>query len=452
MADARSGACMKNDSDSMNESQAGGGWGSRILGRFGIRSRYYVRGGPYVIAANVLSTLVGAAFGIGLTHLCNGLYGEERGGETYGYFSAVREFYAIGLIFTLPMINHVLIRAVAQGREGAFRKVYRLRIATGLIGLALLVGLGIHFGLQGHGELALAFILSAFLFPVHAASDSWSCYYTGKQRLRETSLGQMAYTVVGPLALVTFLFSRSMTLFILTYLALQMILRVALMRRVLSRIPKDAATDPGATKYGIELSLINSLGIVQEHLHAVVLGFFLPNLTTLGHFHLARTISRQISGLWKAVCLMALPRLSQQTAAQSRRRMLKVLALFYPINIVGSIALVLLIPYPCRWLLPESFHDLIPYAQLFLIPACLVTPLDSLYRMYGISHAKRRKLLIIYAVDFLANLLSLPIFIHFYGVLGIIYSLIFAKGLLAVVIVGDLVRGVRMRSDEGDPM
>lgn len=412
----------------------------RILAAVGLRSRYYSKHGPWVIASQAVSSIAAFGLGVALTHLLERAFGAQDAEIQYGKYQMVVSFYGLMVIFGLPLMNHALIKSVSQGFDGSFRRVITVSFLGSTVGAIIMAGWAFKYYLEGQRDLAWAIWICALFFPIHTACDSWHPYLTGRQLLKTASIMNMIYCFMRPLGLLSLLFTTNMTLIIVCLFLPQALCRLLFCIKVDRMVPPDSDVDPGVVRYGLSLSLISSLAIVQERLYAIILGLLFTDLTFLARFGLGRGIERQVTGIWKTVCMMALPRFSQQTRAHSLKRMKRVLGIVLPINTVLSIVVILLLPYPCRWVFPVSFQAMIPYAQLWLIPAALFTPLDTLYRLYVISHSDRRLLIKIQVVDFLGEILSLVPLILIFGMVGIIYARIFAKSALACFILWDMLR------------
>ena len=151
---------------------------SRAIERFlKTDTAYLARGGAWLSVGKIIR--VGAAF------LLSILYARYLYKSTYGDYRYIFSLIGLASILTFPDIGNVIIRGVARGFAGTFRRG-ALIIFLGTMAMAVLgIGASFLFFYMGNLPVAYGLLTAALLVPLMEGIGSWRAYYDGTKEFRK---------------------------------------------------------------------------------------------------------------------------------------------------------------------------------------------------------------------------------------------------------------------------
>ena len=331
---------------------------------------YLTKGGAWLSAGKVIR--VGVAFILSL------LYARYLFKSTYGDYRYIFSLIGLASIFTFPDIGSVIIRGVARGFSGTFRRGALIIFLGTTAMTALGIGASIFFFYKGNFPIAYGLLAAAFLIPLMEGIGSWRAYYDGTKEFRKKTeynfVIQILYVVSMAFAVGTVYFFKipdlyAVALLVGTYLLAQGVPNIFIMRRVLREIPKAAPVEPDAIRYGFHLSLNNIPTNIATYLDTVLLYHFLGP-TGVAVYSFAIAIPEQLKAFFGTVAAAGLPKISEKTSEEELRAVRKSLprkiiksSLFTGILVFAYIAIAPII-YPLFF---PRYLESIPFSQIFAL-------------------------------------------------------------------------------------
>src|SRR3989344_295189 len=277
---------------------------------------YLTKGGAWLSAGKVIR--VGVAFILSL------LYARYLFKSTYGDYRYIFSLIGLASIFTFPDIGSVIIRGVARGFSGTFRRGALIIFLGTTAMTALGIGASIFFFYKGNFPIAYGLLAAAFLIPLMEGIGSWRAYYDGTKEFRKKTeynfVIQILYVVSMAFAVGTVYCFKipdlyAVALLVGTYLLAQGVPNIFIMRRVLREIPKAAPVEPDAIRYGFHLSLNNIPTNIATYLDTVLLYHFLGP-TGVAVYSFAIAIPEQMKAFFGTIAAAGLPKISEKTGVE----------------------------------------------------------------------------------------------------------------------------------------
>lgn len=361
-------------------------WGKKI----GIDLPYFVQSGFWVSVRQIASILINFAFLILFTRLSTK--------EVFGQFQLVLgTVYALSF-FSLPGLNVALQRSVAKGYDGDYQRSVRLSLLWSIAGSVVLLGVGGYFGLVGNTAMSKAFIVSAALFPLLYAPNTWDYFLQGKFRFDITTRWGIIQLAVSTLATVFALFLRPNDAFVAVgvFVAANSVANVIFYRKSL-RFLENQKSDTETIPYGIYLTKTGTLGTIVDYIDRVIIGFF--DVVLLASYTVVLSLSDALKNLIKSFFSVTFPKFAKYGYDLTRKLLIGLL--------IGSLLLSFLVyVFSGKIILlffSEKYADAIPFLGYlsFLVPFFVI---NSLLGNKAYSDADKK---VVYFINFIAPLLTL---------------------------------------------
>jgi|SRR3989344_5926111 len=290
---------------------------SRAIERFlKTDTAYLARGGAWLSVGKIIR--VGAAF------LLSILYARYLYKSTYGDYRYIFSLIGLASILTFPDIGNVIIRGVARGFAGTFRRG-ALIIFLGTMAMAVLgIGASFLFFYMGNLPVAYGLLTAALLVPLMEGIGSWRAYYDGTKEFRKKTgynfVIQILYVISMAIVVTSIYFFKipnmyAVALLVGTYLSAQGIPNIFILRKILKEIPKKTPVEPGAIRYGFHLSLNNIPTNIATYLDTILLYHFLGP-TGVAVYSFAIAIPEQMKAFFGTIAAAGLPKISEKTGVE----------------------------------------------------------------------------------------------------------------------------------------
>lgn len=367
------------------------------------------------VALGILNTIVLANF------LAKDLLG------TYQFVLAMAGVFGI---FTLTGMGSAVARAVAQGREEAFRSgvATKLRWSVGTFLMALAVS-G-YYWIQGDNTLGLAFLFVAITVPITESFVLYESYLQGKQAFKDNvTLGFWRKPLPVLALFITLYFTSNIPILVGVYLGTTMFSTLLIYTSVLRKYNPPVAEDTETNKYGMHLSILGVLHRVAEHADKVLLWYLLGPVA-VASFTIAQLATKYSGGMTRIITQIALPRVAQRDLPTLQKTLPRKVLLFSLGLVPAVLVYVVLIPFVFSFLFPD-YSESILLAQVMGI-VILFLP-RSLYGQALVAHQQVRSLAIISILAPTVKISGTAIFIFFFGIWGAVYGVILGETAAALL-------------------
>lgn len=282
--------------------------------------------------------------------------------EAVGQFQFVIAAVGIAGIFTLSGIGQAINQSVVRGHLGTFRTTMKWRLAGSLAGSAAIATYALLLAVDDPMRPAL--IAAALLFPLAHGLSGWTDVQAGEGNFRLNAIWQgVAYLLsYGGMMLALWLGTPDILWLVVIMKSALAVVNLAAVRTILRRTPPDAPAEPGALRYGLQMSLWGVANTLGNHIDKVLIFTFLSP-AALAVFVIAERIPEIIKKYIQSLRVVLIPGFSRKkTYTPELQRKIRLVSLV----LSGGILVVIFGVVP--WLLPLAFTadygEAVLYCQL----------------------------------------------------------------------------------------
>jgi len=252
--------------------------------------------------------------------------------EVYGEYRYILSMLGTLGIFAVPGVATAIVRSVARGYEGTFRRggflIFFCSFGITIIGL----GVASWFYMQGRYSLAISLGVASLVVPFVEGLGNWRAYYEGKQLFCEKTIFNIFSSIFyGVLMAASILllsggwltfFGSAVVVLVLAYLVGNAIPNIVFFIRAMRSVPRASAVEPGSIRYGMHLSLLNVPTTVANYLDALLLHAFIGPVA-LAMYSFAVALPEQLKSVFAIFATVSFPKLSSNVASSEGKNDLK---------------------------------------------------------------------------------------------------------------------------------
>ena len=338
--------------------------------------------------------------------------------EAVGQFQFVIAAVGIAGIFTLSGLGQAVIQSVARGHPGTFRTTLKWRLAGSLVGSA---AIAIYALLLADDALRPGLIAAALLFPLAHGLSGWTDAQAGEGKFKLNAIWQgVAYLLsYGGMMLALWLGTPGILWLVVIMKSALAVVNLAAVRTILRRTPPDAPAEPGALRYGLQMSLWGVANTLGNHIDKVMIFTFLSP-AVLAVFVIAERIPEIMKKYIQSLRVILIPGFSRKKAyTPELARKIRVVSLV----LSGGIVVVIFGIVP--WLLPLAFTDAYGEAVLYCQLLCGTLILGQVAQTQKTFIVSRFDATAVRNVTLISNLVRIGAsvaLIPFFGIMGAIIS------------------------------
>ena len=342
--------------------------------------RYLAKGSFWLTIGRVVSAVVAFVLSV--------LYARYLPKELYGEYRYVLSVLGMLGIFALPGMATAIVRSVARGFDGSYRKgALYIFFASFGITLASLVT-GFWFFYQGNDRFGWAFVTAGLVVPFAEGLGNWRAFFEGKGQFREKTFYNIFATIfygavmagtVALLIIANIPFVFALAFLVSMYYIGNAIPNIIFFLKTLRSVSRGSAIESGSVRYGLHLSLVKAPATLANYIDAVLLHVFLGP-AALAVYSFAIALPEQMKSFLGVTATVALPKLSSKTEAEAERALLRVTL---PSKIMRSVAITTVLvvvyivaaPYVYEIFFP-AYTESIRFSQVFALslvtfPVCI---------------------------------------------------------------------------------
>ncbi len=379
--------------------------------RFGLDMHYWVTNSFWTSIPVGLEVLTNIVLAVVYTHEAT----QQVFGEYRFYFAALSLFAVLGM----PWITAALIRAVARGYHGSFRKAFLafFRLSF-LVALAFLLGAA-YFFFTHQNRLWPFFLLTGFLIPFFTPFRIYIPYLQACERFQEAAIYLSLETLISfGVVLSTILLDGRAGIVWLSYLVSRIIVRVFFFSLVRRRYPETwtGPAEEDVVRYGVHLTMSNFFPSLLASSERILITM-LAGLDGLALFSVARSIAKPTEPLIRPLTNLFLPRLSKRGDARgSFRAIARKLPLLLGLTAIINLVFFALAPWIFSVLYPPSYAPGIILARILFIGQFVVVA-NILLKNFLIAH---KRTVALYVTTLVPQLVSLACMVLAFPLLGLV--------------------------------
>jgi O-antigen/teichoic acid export membrane protein len=391
--------------------------------------RYLLKGTFWLSISRVLG--MGVAFGLSV------LYARYLPKELYGNFRYIMSIAGALGIFALPGMATIIMRSVARGFEGTFRRG-SLLIFFASFGISVIsIGIAVWFYAHGNSAFAAGFLITGLLVPFAEGLGNWRAYFDGRKEFQKKTgfniVSNLFYGIVmgSTIALIIAFDTDSfaaLVFLVAAYFLGHGIPNIIAYRSTLRIISKQAPIEPGAIRYGFHLSFLEAPATIANYLDGVLL-YQLLGPASLAVYSFALAPTEQMKGFLGLSATVAAPKLfvrtatREETAELKRTLTFKILrSVFFTAFLVGFY--IMLAPWFYRTFFP-AYQEAILFSQILSL-SLLLFPL-GLFNTALKAEGDLRKIYIYQLCAPFVQIIAFAILIPLFGIWGAVIGRLFGR-------------------------
>lgn len=389
---------------------------------------YLTRGGVWLTFGQGITSMASFLLAIGFAHFLSK--------DVYGQYKYILSIASIITTFSLTGIGAAVVQSTSVGFLGTLKKAYWVNIKWSIfMVVGSLIG-AVYYLLNGNTEIGISLIIIAVISPLTKSFELYDAYLGGRREFRRSAVYNSIDDTISAISLfLTILISNNAVILVAVYFIVNMLTKAFFYFKISNEIPKDAPVDYSAFKYGKHLSLINIWINFSTQIDKIIVFHYLGAIE-LAIYSFSTAIPKQIRSFIGMLGPLAMPKLSGRSVSEIQKsvpkKFLTTLFILGPITIIY----ILSAPYIYKVFFPQ-YMDSVFYSQIYASFILLMGNLSEV--ALTAKKAVKEKYIISLSVSIFNTILML-IMIRYYGVLGVVLSIVITKYLAALLSFGLLKR------------
>lgn len=385
---------------------------------------YLTKGGFALSTNQVIAMLFSFGLSIGFANLVPK--------EVFGNYQFILSAAAMIGAFSLVGIPAVVNRAAAKGYDGVLEQGFlmRLRWNIGIIAIAGIASL--YYFLNTNTTLGFGFIIAGTFLPFLNSFSLYQSFLSGKKFFGTAArYGIAQNTIPALLLLLTIWLTDSPIVIVLVYYAATTTTIGFLYTLTLKRHVRASSEYPDLWYEGKHNTLVNILDIATDQLDKLLVFHFLGAIQ-LAIYAFALAPIKQLRSHNKILKSLALPKFVQNDISTLKATLPQKLFLYFLVLILLVTLYILAAPLLYKFLFPQ-YIDAVLYSQVLAL-TLLFLPITTLQKVFA-AHFKKREIYIANLTPPLTNIVLLATLVPFFGIWGVIASLLGTRIMNTVVVI-----------------
>jgi len=316
-------------------------------------------------------------------------------------------------------MSPAITQSVASGFDKPMLDSIKTQLKWSIPAILGAILMSAYYFLSKANIFAESLIVVALLLPVVNSMNVYNSYLTGKKDFKRFFTFNNIFNVIYLISmLATISVSQNPFYLILTYFISNALLNTYLYFKAIKEIPPNNKEDSGNLEYSKHLSFINILNVIAIRFDSILIFHYL-GATDLAIYNFAKIIPDKITGLFKSVINIALPKLTEKSHKDIKTNIHKQITQLVLISLICSIIFILIAPTFYRIFFPK-YESSIMYAQIYSLSLIMLAA--YLPSMVLISKKAIKEMYVINIINPVMQIALLFLSIIYFGLLGIIVA------------------------------
>lgn len=344
--------------------------------------------------------------------------------EVYGTYRFLLSLFWTLTAFSFSGLASAVVRAIAQGKEGAYKQSFKYTI-VGSIPMSLIAfGISLYHFFHNNSVLGFGALLIGVLGPLFQLAYLYGSFLEGKKEFRFNSLFGIVLNGIPAIALITgTFFVKNPLSFFSIYLITHILTGALLCFLAFRRFKPNSIKSDNLLELGAHFSVMNILATISAQIDQL-LTFHYLGAAQLAIYSFTKAIPDQLKALFNTASNLAFPKFANRAPHEIQETFWRKIIGFTLFSTGTSIAFYFTAPYIFEYLFPK-YIDSIFYTQIYafaLIPIATIIPVAVLQ-----AHTAKRELYIFNIGSACFNILALFILIPKYFILGAVIAKIASR-------------------------
>ncbi|MFZ6015907.1 MAG: oligosaccharide flippase family protein [Patescibacteria group bacterium] len=372
--------------------------------------KYYLKSGFWISLSNFWT--------LGTQLLTSLAYANFLPVYVFGIYKYITSTSAILSTLTLTGMNTAVTQAVANGKEGTFKKSIKYQIKWNLLYLTGALSLGLYYLIMHNVSLGAAFIILGIIQPVSFVGNTYIAYLHGLKNFRkfsEYTIITVSFTTLATIASAYYF--HDIILLLVANFGTTMIFNVFWIYKCLKKV-KNNEEDREAFKYGRHLSYANVLSTIASYADYILV-YHLLGPEQLAIYAFAILLPDTLRGITKNISQAAMPRLASADTRQYIGSMFKKSLIL----LIFIVALVLVYIMSATYIIDIFFPKYIQMVTLSKIYSITLLASVNIIPITLMLAKKKTEQVFKYTIlGSIVQLISIIVLIPLYGLMGAVYA------------------------------
>ncbi|MEK7464037.1 MAG: oligosaccharide flippase family protein [Patescibacteria group bacterium] len=322
---------------------------------------YFIRGGFWINSNYV--------FGSILSLVLSMLFAHYVSKDIFGIYKYIISIASVAAAFSLTGMNVAVMRSVAQGFDGIFKKSLIVQFKWSLPQLLFVLAFSAYYFFQGNSTYGFAFLFISVLSPLSSIANTYNALLNGKKDFKTGSLygffTNVAYFIVMTIAILSA--SSSALILAVSYFLVMTSMNVFFCIRIYKKYEAGKKQDyrEEDISYGKHMSLMGAVGSLASQLDNILL-YHLLGPATLALYSFATIIPERIRSMFGFISTLAFPKIAEKEESISRKALAHKILQLLGLSIVIAGVYALTAPFLYDLLFPQ-YSNAVIYSQIFAL-------------------------------------------------------------------------------------
>ena len=335
-------------------------------------------------------------FGAFLSFLLSILFAHYVSKDTYGTYRFILSVAGLASAFSLTGMNVAVMRSVAQGFDGIFKRAMFEQIKWSWPQFLFSFVAGLYYFFYGNTVFGIAFFIVSILAPISTVSNTYAAILIGKKDFRTSSWYSIYSNLVYFIGLASVIIGApsSVILMILGYYFLNTGANVYFCLRTYRKYNQNLSTNDYRTEditYAKHLSLMNTVSILATQADSILV-YYLLGPVSLALYSFATLLPERIRTMFGFIGSAAFPKIAERNFESMRPTANRKIWQLIILALLISVIYIILAPTFFRWFYPQ-YQNVVIYSQIFSLSLVAIATNISLTALQ--AHRKQKELYII---------------------------------------------------------
>ena len=344
--------------------------------------------------------------------------------EVYGQYRLIITLVEIFSFISIPGLNTAIIRSVARGYDGDYKKVVKVSFYWSLLALPVFMALGgFYYSYESH-VIGLLLMIAGVFFPFQYAPNTWDAFLQGQEKFALRARWHSTQAIINTVFLIAIMFFYKNNVFtlILGYFVSYTFFNILWYYKS-NKFIRNKQRDLEIFSYGWFLTKLNIIVLIASHIDKLLIGIFIGP-EELAIYSFVSLIAIKIKDLFRIPALqLTFPKLSKTNLLFSqliKKHRLGIIYMFV-FSLIIAIGFYFTIPLINNILFTIKYSQYSNLSKLFSFQIFILLPL-ILMGTYSLTKKNKTVIILTKPIYSIINILINVILIYKFKLLGAVLA------------------------------
>lgn len=377
---------------------------------------YLARGGFWLTFGQVITAIASFVLSIVFANILPKV--------VYGNYRYITSLASTLSAFSLTGIGTAVVQSTARGNNSALNKGFWLSIRWSLLLVLISFGGAIWYYTHDNITLAISMLFIGSLSPIINASQVATYFANGKKDFRTLSIYNISKGIFPIIVLIcTVYLSTNIIVLIATYFISNALIGYVTYFDARNRYTPHTGEDADLGSYSKKISSQNILAGLAAQADKVLI-FNSIGAAELAVYSIALAFPEQAKAFIRNLGTILIPKLAEKGLEHTDLKLKKKMFIFLFFLFLITILYIFLAPFLFEIFFP-AYTDAVVYSRVYALS--ILATLSVIPSSILLAHKKAEKLFIISVVHPLFQITLTFIFLHLWGLMGVVVARVIAS-------------------------